>query len=195
MMKKLMSLIVLLVLLAACTPSGQQDDADDPTRLLSDGETTRVLTEVTEAAGTPDPALATRGATPTAEATKPGGAGEIPADAAIVFRREGGMEGLMEEWTIYQDGRIVDAAGNEFQVPAAVVEGLVTTAGSSGFFEMDASYMPLDPCCDRFTYWLTVRQGDQVHTVQAIDAEESVPAAFWTIVAAVQSMVEGAATQ
>lgn len=166
----MITLILLLVLLAACTPGTGQEAGQTPA-----GDT-----------ATREPETATT------EATNGRGGLDVPADAAIVFRQEGGLEGIMEQWTIYQDGRLVDAAGNEFQVPAEVVQGLVTTAASSGFFDMSASYMPLDTCCDRFTYWLAVRQGDQLHTVQALSAEASVPPAFWTVLAAVQGAVEAA---
>ena len=189
-MKKILSLIVLLLLLAACAPGTGQEDGETPTPVAAVEETTSALEVVTS---TPED-TATGGAAE-AETTDGRGGIEVPADAAIVFRREGGIEGLVEQWTIYQDGRVVDIEGSSFQVPAGVVEGLVATAESGGFFAMDARYMPLDTCCDRFTYWLAMRQGDEVHTVQALDAEESVPPMFWTIVAAVQSAVEAAAGQ
>src|SRR5688500_8863981 len=105
MMKKILSLIILFVLLAACTPGTGQETGETPTTAADGAGTTTPLDTVTSM---PDPAVDTRGDTPTAEATKPGEGGELPADAAIVFRREGGMEGLTEAWTLYQDGRIVD---------------------------------------------------------------------------------------
>jgi hypothetical protein len=160
-MKKIIMLIVLLGLLAACDSQTGQENGDEPPPAES--------------------------ITPDSESVV-----DVPADAAVVLRQEGGMEGLTQEWTIYQDGRVVDMAGNTQMISEQAVEGLVTTVESAGFFDLEADYMPADPCCDRFTYWLAVRQDDRVHVVQAMDGDDSAPPEFWTVVAAVNSTVEGA---
>jgi hypothetical protein len=41
--------------------------------------------------------------------------------------------------------------------------------------------MPLNTCCDRFTYEITVRSSDRVNTVTTIDAAPNTPPAIWDI--------------
>src|SRR5688572_14146619 len=90
----------------------------------------------TQAAATVPPSLATEPGVIVAPTVDNPNALPVPADAAIVLRQEGGMEGITEQWTVYQDGRIVDLAGNEWEMPATTVNFLVTSAVVGGFFSL-----------------------------------------------------------
>jgi hypothetical protein len=41
--------------------------------------------------------------------------------------------------------------------------------------------VPKDTCCDRFTYQLTVRRGNEIHTITTLDAAPDAPAELQTI--------------
>ncbi|MCR4407571.1 MAG: hypothetical protein NUW24_11730 [Anaerolineae bacterium] len=102
--------------------------------------------------------------------------------AVIIYRRSGGFAGVHEQWTIYPDGRIMAADGCEWRVSPEQVEQLLAEIESLGFFEMSSRYVPLNTCCDRFTYEITVRHGDTVNTVTTIDAAPDAPSELWHII-------------
>ena len=71
--------------------------------------------------------------------------------------------------------RITRSDGREWQITPTEVEQLLADIKAAGFFELGDSYMPLNTCCDRITYVLTVKSDDQVKTVTTIDAAPNVP--------------------
>lgn len=114
--------------------------------------------------------------------------GGMPEGAVILFQQSGGFAGITEEWAIYADGRIVAGDGRVLQVEPAQVQQLLEEAEAIGFFQMKADYVPLDTCCDRFLYTLTVRSGECVHTVRALEGAEA-PAALWDLLGAVRRLI------
>ena len=116
----------------------------------------------------------------------------LPDGAVVLYRREGGFAVTVEQWTVFPDGRIVGIDGSEGQVTPQAVTELLAAIEAAGFFKMKASYMPLDTCCDRFTYWLTVRHGDGVQSVVTLDATPDVPPSLWDALDAVQKTVDAA---
>lgn len=165
--------LIMALLLAACSSQGGPAATDTPVPAATETPVQPVATATVEVAA---------GETATPEVVTV----EVPADGAIVLRREGGIAGIQEQWTVYQDGRVVDLEGNEFQVPTELVDSLTVTAESAGFFELPDSFIPENPCCDRFTIWLGVRRGENVHVVTAVEGTEEVPPAFWQLVDTVQ---------
>jgi hypothetical protein len=115
---------------------------------------------------------------------------DVPGGAVVVFRREGGIAGLSEQWTIFPDGRVQDADGNQYEIEPAAVTAMLAAIESAGFMELDNSGPPADLCCDRFVYTLAVRLGDRVHTMQTVDGAEDVPEGLIATIDAVQSVVE-----
>jgi hypothetical protein len=99
----------------------------------------------------------------------------VPNDVVIIFHRGGGFAGVNEQWTIYRDGRITANDGREWQITADQVEQLLIDIEALGFFELNDTYMPLDTCCDRFTYEVTVHKDNKANTVTTIDAAPNVP--------------------
>jgi hypothetical protein len=114
----------------------------------------------------------------------------MPEGAVIVFRRDGGIAGVSEEWTIFPDGRIEDGQGNTFEIEPEAVTTMLTAIEASGFMELDNSQPLQNICCDRFVYTLAVRLDDNVHTMQTVDGAENVPAGLTEAINAVQSVVE-----
>jgi hypothetical protein len=171
-------LLVLLALLAACSPAGTGDDpatatptaapaldtVPPPTAESGDG------TAVPESEGEPEV--------------------EMAEGAVIVFRREGGIAGVSEEWTIFEDGRIVDAAGNAFSLEPAGVTAMLDTIRATGFMELEIGDAPVELCCDRFVYTLSVRLDGQVQTMTMVDGQENVPPALTAAIDSVQSVLE-----
>ncbi len=79
----------------------------------------------------------------------------------IVYRREGGFAGLSQEWVIHLDG-LIEAPGElQMRVPPAEVQALLDQ--SAEMVETPATPEPT-PCCDRFTYSVTIIAGDQETT-------------------------------
>jgi hypothetical protein len=124
-----------------------------------------------------------------AESPIPGKVTEAGGEAAIVYRRSGGFAGVSEQWAVYPDGRITAGNGRQWQVKPERVEQLLDDIQALGFFEMKGRYMPLNTCCDRFTYEITVRRGGMVHTVVTIDAAPDAPVALWQILEEVNNLL------
>lgn len=100
---------------------------------------------------------------------------ELSEGAVITYQMSGGFAGKTQQWAIYADGRITRSDGREWQITPAEVEQLLADIKAAGFFELGDSYMPLNTCCDRITYTLTVKSDDQVKTVTTMDAAPNVP--------------------
>ncbi len=129
---------------------------------------------------------------PTPAASPATGEGQVPAkpdgtieDAAVVYRRSGGLTGRSQTWAIYLDGRIMAPTGQVRQVTPAQVTELMKKIEALGFFAMEDRYMPQNTCCDRFTHTLTVRRGGQAKTVTTLDATPNAPAELWEAINAV----------
>lgn len=113
----------------------------------------------------------------------------LPGDTIIIYSRSGGFAGLQQEWTIYPDGRIDMPDGTQKQVDASQVQTLLDTIQTANFFEMSESYIPLDNCCDRFTYSITVQIDGQSKIVTTIDDAPKQPEQLTTILDAINSLL------
>jgi len=111
--------------------------------------------------------------------------------AVLVYKRSGGLAGLEEAFTIYEDGRLTSNNEREWQADAQEVEELLEEIEELGFFEMDGTYIPKDQCCDRFSYELSVLDGEEVFTVRTIDAAPGAPNELWFVLDKVQQFVNG----
>jgi hypothetical protein len=134
-------------------------------------------------------------ATPAVTATTPPKS-ELPGEAVIVYKRNGGIAGLDEMWTIYPDGNVTFAAhaqgeGPErlYQVEAAEVAALVDTLETLGFFALTGNYLPLNTCCDRITYDIEARSDDQYNHVATLDGAEGTPPELWQAIDALNKFV------
>ncbi len=112
---------------------------------------------------------------PTAEWSMP------DSDTMIIFERSGGIAGVQETWRFFGDGRAVreerrKGAREQMQLSADVVNDAVQRIVEGGFMDLAEEYVPDNPCCDRFTYRLTVVSGGTVKTVTTMDAAAQPPA-------------------
>lgn len=114
----------------------------------------------------------------------------IPVGAVIIYRRSGGIAGLDEQWEIFDDGRIVAKSGEIAQTTPEEISGLLTELARLGFFDLQPQPLPLDLCCDRFTYELTAVSGQRAQSYTAVDGQEGVPPAFWQALELVQAFLQ-----
>lgn len=130
-------------------------------------------------------------------ASVPGSEAEMPKGVVVEHERSGGFAGLEETWTVYGDGRVTYKQGEgeaaearEWTVEPEQVQALLSRAEELGFFKMEADYTPLDTCCDRFTYKVTVNGASASNTVTTIDAAKEAPEALWQLIDEVNRLVE-----
>jgi len=122
-------------------------------------------------AATPTPAT-----TPTQNLNQP--VPTLPDVPVIEYQRSGGIQGLDETYMIYSDGRITSTAGGEWTVPPEEVQQLLAQIVQTGLFESKQSGPKTVPCCDRFSYTLTVRFEGQTYIFQTYDGAENQPEAI-----------------
>ena len=152
-MMRLATLALLVVLAAACGQQGAK-----PTREAEPGSTDQ----------TPRPPTATPG--------------DRAAGAAIIYQRSGGIAGLVEEWRIYFDGRVVSAQGIEHQVPAEEVSALLAEIEALGFFEMRDSGGLSSICADCFSHEITVSNGGKLNRLTVAGGNYDPQDPRWQIV-------------
>ncbi|MCA9940604.1 MAG: hypothetical protein KC418_18325 [Anaerolineales bacterium] len=120
---------------------------------------------------------------------------QTPTGTPILrFQQSGGIVALNDEWAIYADGLITLNGSPNQQIAPTRVLALRDQLLGYGFNDLDATYLPADPCCDRFTYTLTLYQDGQSHSITTIDGTEGVPAELWQSIQAVLDLLSGAGT-
>lgn len=126
--------------------------------------------------GEPEP----KGEEPTAES---------PGEAVITYEVSGGIAGVMDNWTIYSDGRVESSDGQEKQVSPEDVQALVDLAEGLGFYEMDSDYSTFSTCRDCFNFKVTVSTSEKIKSVSAVEDGSGVPEEFWILVQHISSLV------
>jgi hypothetical protein len=116
--------------------------------------------------------------------------GETGTDLLIVLKQSGGFAGVDESWRISADGRILASDGKASQASTDAIRAAVDELDSLGFFELNSSYVPLDTCCDRFTYQLSVTVDGKSHTVTALEGAQETPEEFWKAIDIVNSLLK-----
>jgi hypothetical protein len=147
-----------------------------------------LLIAVIVLAGCSSPQLAATQATG-AKNTPTGKPAETAQEVHIVLKKSGGYAGVDESWTISSDGRITTSAGKTGQVSGVELSDAVHELEKLGFFEMKESYVPMDTCCDRFTYQLEVTVNGGSHSVTVLEATPETPAEFWQALDAVNGLL------
>ncbi len=108
----------------------------------------------------------------------------------LALERSGGIAGVTEQWILTEDGTLI-------LPPTDVVEGLDRAATAAlfdrideaGFFDFDPAYVPDDPCCDRFSYKLTVVANGRRHTVQTMDGTPTAPGVLVDLIGEILAFV------
>jgi len=106
-----------------------------------------------------------------------------PADAPVSgsIHVTGGIAGLDETWALAADGTVTGPNGESGTISDTDLAALRAAIDGASFFELNASYMPADTCCDRFTYELTLSEGSRTNTVTTIDAAAA-PQSLFTLI-------------
>ena len=115
-----------------------------------------------------------------------------PAGLTGSIHRSGGFAGLDETWTLEADGTVFGPDGATGQMGAAAMADLDDAVEAAGFFDLDPEYLPADPCCDRFTYVVTLSDGVRTHSVTTMDGVAA-PEALFTLIQVLLSGVQAAA--
>ena len=98
-----------------------------------------------------------------------------PAEEPIsgTIHTSGGIAGIDETWTLDADRTITGPDGMTGTITDAELGKLRDAIDAADFFNLAATYMPADTCCDRFTYEVTLTEGDRTNRVTTIDAAEA----------------------
>ncbi|MAT96155.1 MAG: hypothetical protein CL608_03345 [Anaerolineaceae bacterium] len=113
----------------------------------------------------------------------------VATDTAVIFKRSGGIAALNEAWTIFTDGRVETNSNTQPELSATEVEQLLSSLESSGFFELEESYLPEDTCCDRYFYEITAVQNSTYHTVRTLEATPDMPEALQQSLRLIQTLL------
>jgi hypothetical protein len=113
-----------------------------------------------------------------------------PGVLVIEYHRSGGLQGLDETYWMYSDGRISSTDGEEWTVSPDQVQHLLSQIEQAGFFEVKLSGKIVVPCCDRFSYSLTVSKGDRTKSAQTYDGIEEQAEAIQSAFDAVAGFIQ-----
>ena len=111
----------------------------------------------------------------------------VAAGAVIVYERSGGNDCVDDVWSIYPDGRIAGVSGSKqasATVTAEEVSAMLKDIDAQGFFKLVSTKHTA--CRECFTYHITVKDGDRVLTVAAVDGGTDTPTEFWQIYARIK---------
>ena len=111
-------------------------------------------------------------------------------EAVIVFKRSGGIVGIMEEWQLFSDGTLTKNGEPKDSLTPEQTGQLLSQIEQLGYFGLGSAYLPQNTCCDRFLYELTVTLDDRSHTVKTMDGVETAPQELWDILAIVISLFD-----
>ncbi len=162
-MARILALVLLAAILTACVPVGP---GLPPTSVLA----TPAPAAPTD---TPIPRLLATAAAATATPAA-SGKGQA-AGPVLVVRRTGGLAGVSEEWTIYEDGRVTLPKGSQQQAGVEQVSQLLAQITASGFFGLGDLMSGPSKCRDCFNYELTVTKDGQTKTVKVQPESADVP--------------------
>ena len=125
-------------------------------------------------------------ATPTA--TPP-----APSGLLIQYERSGGIGGFNETWSIYADGRVEHSgrgSGRALQLSPDQIATLVAAMRAANFTSWKESYVPLNSCCDRFMYVMTLTLDGQTKTVRTLDAAPDEPPTLTAVLSAINAILQ-----
>lgn len=113
----------------------------------------------------------------------------VSPNTAVVFKRSGGLAGLNEQWTIFANGRVETNTATQPQLSAEDVSQLLSSLATTGFFELDNTYLPEDTCCDRFLYEITAVQETTFHSVTTLENTPDMPEALQQSLRLIQNLL------
>lgn len=99
----------------------------------------------------------------------------------LVFQQSGGFAGVTNQWALYADGRIEANTGSYSQATPEQVDQLLSEIEQLGFFKLNSRYVPLNTCCDRILYELSVGRDGREHNLTVLDATPDLPETVWDV--------------
>ena len=112
------------------------------------------------------------------------------ADLAIEYQRSGGFAGVNESYSLLSNGQVSVIDDEGWQVDSTEVDALVKRLAELGFYDLASAYVPKNACCDRFSHQLTVKYGNNIHSVSALGGDPKVPEQFWQILKVLQDFLD-----
>ena len=90
------------------------------------------------------------------------------ADAIITFRRQGGLAGGEEMWTVNASGAVQSGKGAQGTMAADDLKKLMAEIEADGFFNLQDNYKNAK-CNDCYEYQITVNNNGKLKSVTATD--------------------------
>ena len=90
----------------------------------------------------------------------------------VEYHRQGGIAGWNDHLVIYADGHCEltrEGQPADCALGAGTVGELESTLEASKLFDLNAEYLPQNPCCDRFEYTIRYDKDGRSHTVRTMD--------------------------
>lgn len=201
-MQQLCALLGVALALAACgaAPSA----APAPTRPAPTAQPAQITaapapTAAPSATPAPSPTPSPTAASPTAipsPSAAPTAQAAAPADEVIVrLHRSGGFAGVDESYSIRADGSVVKGGGDGqtmqiVQADAAAASRFIQQLADTGITALaPGSYQPKNPCCDRFSYTVSVVVQGQEYSYSAVEGDERMPAELAKLIELVRQYV------
>ena len=97
-------------------------------------------------------------------------------EGSITYQRSGGIAGTDDTWTIDPQGKVTHQGSDSVgQLTGEEIAALTSAMRAAHFTTLADSYVGTNPCCDRFTYTITLVVNGQSKTVRTIDASPTAP--------------------
>lgn len=119
----------------------------------------------------------------------------LPAPTGIIlqYQRVGGLGGFDETWTIDAGGRVTHTGqgpGTDRQLTPDQLAQLIGAIRAAQAAGLNASYVPANTCCDRFTHTLTLLLDGGTRTVTTLDAAPDEPPALTNLLATLTGLLK-----
>ncbi len=122
-------------------------------------------------------------------------ASPLPAPMGVIlqYQRVGGIGGFDETWTIEASGRVTHAGrgpGTDRQLTPDQLAQLIGAIRAAQAAGLNASYVPVNTCCDRFMHTLTLALDGDTRTVTTLDAAPDEPPALTNLLATLSGLLK-----
>ena len=110
-------------------------------------------------------------------------------EGAIEYSRTGGIAGISERWSLFADGRVIDAQGVEYEVSETEIAVLYDEIEALGFYDWEVGPRRLGSCADCFTYTISVHHDGQSNQLSFVDGQADAPEGIWIILDRIQAIL------
>ena len=124
--------------------------------------------------------LTPAGPAPTSTPSPAPGTTPPSGDLTIFFKRSGGIAGVNESYSLKPDGSLDTSKGpKQADGGATAAANLAGQIAATGIYSVTpGKYPPVNPCCDRFEYDLTLDVGGKSFSYTTMDGSETAPASL-----------------